>query len=486
MNESISTDPITWVYVAVYIVLMLAAGTIASRLSRNASDFLIGGRSFGWLLQGIGLSALIIAGTTVSVAPALGYSIGLLGHWWTTGWILAVLFGAYVVAPIFRRSGAYTFPEWIGARYGSRARTVAALAYGMALIFSPLANILGGGLVLSTFTGWEPVVTISAMGLLTAAYLCMGGLQAAIITNVAQWLIAIVMVLFLPIFLVTKYGGFETLATLPAEYFTVTWNDQFPLFSPGVKSVFGMFWLMGCIYFGGSTWNRAASCRTTVDARKAWIFAAVVSLPMAFILPLSGMYLKASGVELANPSGAFGYLIGQMPSALGSLFIVGVIAATMSTAELGIVAGSTILLRDVYQRVFRPEADLKQLLWPARVFTMAYALVGGVIGSNLFYIWNPKLAALYGLALFAGFAAAGLPPLFGSILWKRSSREGAYLGMLAGTAATFLVVIFPLTQWHAMYVGFAVSLIVFVTVSIAVSLLKRETNALCAETQITK
>lgn len=473
MNESISTNPITWVYVILYIFLMLGAGSVAGKLSRNASDFLIGGRSFGWLLQGIGLSALIIAGTTVSVAPALGYSIGLLGHWWTTGWVLAVFFGAFVVAPVFRRSGAYTFPEWIGARYGSKARTVAALSYGIALIFSPLANILGGGLVLSTFTGWEPAITITGMGLLTAAYLFMGGLQAAIITNVAQWLIAIVLLLFLPVFLFTRYGGLETLSSLPPEYFSVTWNDSFPLFSPKVQSVFGMFWLMGCIYFGGSTWNRAASSRTVSDARKAWVFAALISIPMAFLLPLAGMYLKATGVELADPSGAFGYLIGQMPAAMASLFIVGVIAATMSTAELGIIAGSSILLRDVYQRVFRPDADLTQLLRPARMFTMAYALVGGVVGANLFYILNPKLAALYGLALFAGFAAAGLPPLFGSFLWKQASREGAFLAMFAGTAATFLVVIFPLTRWHAMYVGFAVSLLVFVTVSIATSLVRR-------------
>jgi Na+/proline symporter len=483
MNESIGAAPITWLYICGYMVLMIGAGWAAGRLSRNASDFLIGGRSFGWLLQGIGLSALIIAGTTVSVAPALGYSIGLLGHWWTTGWVLAVLFGAFVVAPAFRRSGAYTFPEWIGARYGSRARTVAAIAYGIALIFSPLANILGGGLVLSSFTGWAPVVTITGMGLLTAAYLFMGGLQAAVITSIAQWLIAMSLVLFLPVFLYLKFGGLGTLAALPDGYFTITWNETFPLFSPGVQSAFGMFWLMGCIYFGGATWNRAASSRTVGDARKAWIFAALVSIPMAFILPLAGMYLKATGIVLDNPSGAFGHLMGLMPPALAGLFAVGVIAATMSTAELGIIAGSSILLRDVYQRVFRPNADLKQLLLPSKVFTLGYALLGGVIGSNLFYLVNPKLAALYGLALFAGFAAAGLPPLFGSILWKHSSREGAFLGITAGTVATTIVVLFRVTEWHAMYVGFIVSLVVFVAASIISNALRSPTATLSEQTK---
>lgn len=466
-EASTGAQPIALLYIGVYVLLMFGAAYLATRWSRNAADFLIGGRSFNWLLQGMGLSSLIIAGTTVSAAPALGYDLGLVGHWWTTGWVLAVLFGAFAVAPLFRRSGAYTFPEWIGARYGERTRVVAAMAFGIALIFSPLANILGGGLVLSAFTGWEPWVTITGMGLLVAIYLFFGGLYASLVTGVVQWLVAIfAFCIILPWFLFTEYGGFEALAGLPDSHFRMTTSEDFPLLGNGIFSVFGMFWLMGCIYFGGATWNRSASCRTVGEARKGWIFAAAVAVPIAFILPLVGMFVRASGVELDDAGGAFGLVIGDMHPAMGSLFVLGVIAATMSTAELGIVAGSSILLRDVYQRVFRPEASLEQLLLPSRVFTLIYALAGGVVGSNLFYVLNPEYASLYGLALFSGFAAAGLPPLFGSLLWRGAPKEAAFTGLLGGTIATFASVLVPAIEIHAMYIGFLASLALYVGVGL--------------------
>lgn len=469
MENEIGAQPIALLYIGLYLALMALAGWFATRWSKNASDFLIGGRSFGWLLQGIGLSSLIIAGTSVSVAPALGYNIGLLGHWWTTGWVLAILFGAFVVAPLFRKSGAYTLPEWIGARYGERARLVASVAFGIALIFSPLANILGGGLVLAAFTGWEPWITITGIGMVVAIYLYVGGLYASMVTSVVQWAIALFAFVFiLPWFLFTNYGGPSYLEALPDSYFTVTSSEKFPLFSSGVLSVFGMFWLMGCIYFGGPTWNRAASARTASDARKGWLFAAVVSIPVAFVLPLVGMYVKASGVELDEASGAFGLVIAQMHPALAAIFSVGVIAATMSTAELGIIGGSTILLRDIYQRYFRPDATLQQLMVPARIFTFGYALIGGVFGAYAFYLINPVYASLYGLALFAGFAAAGIPPLLGSIIWPDAKKEGAFFGLLFGTVAALAAVVLPAITWHAMYVGFVVSLVLFVTCSLAV------------------
>lgn len=464
-----SAQPIALLYIVIYLVLMAAGGWFATRLSKNASDFLIGGRSFGWLLQGIGLSSLIIAGTSVSVAPALGYNIGLLGHWWTTGWTLAILFGAFVVAPLFRKSGAYTFPEWIGARYGDRAQLMAAISFGIALLFSPLANILGGGLVLAAFTGWEPWITITGMGIVVALYLYVGGLYASMVTSVIQWAIAIVaFVVVLPWFLFSHYGDLSYLSNLPDSYFVVTSSEEFPLFSTGVLSVVGMFWLMGCIYFGGPTWNRAASARTVGDAKKGWVFAAIIAIPVAFVLPLVGMYVRASGVELEEASGAFGLVIAQMHPALAAVFSVGIIAATMSTAELGIIGGSTILLRDVYQKYYRPDATLQQLIGPAKIFTFAYALIGGVIGAYGFYLINPVYASLYGLALFAGFAAAGIPPLIGSVIWPRSTKEGAFFGLLGGTLSALIAVIMPSITLHAMYVGFLVSLTLFVACSLAV------------------
>lgn len=469
MSAELSAQPIALLYIIIYLIMMAGAGWFATRLSKNASDFLIGGRSFGWLLQGIGLSSLVIAGTTVSVAPALGYNIGLLGHWWTTGWTLAILFGAFVVAPLFRKSGAYTFPEWIGARYGDRAQLMAAISFGIALLFSPLANILGGGLVLAAFTGWEPWITITGMGIVVALYLYVGGLYASMVTSVIQWAIAIVAFMFvLPWFLFTHYGDLSYLSNLPDSYFIVTSSEQFPLFSTGVLSVVGMFWLMGCIYFGGPTWNRAASARTVSDARKGWIFAAIIAIPLAFILPLVGMYVRASGVELEEASGAFGLVIAQMHPALAAIFSVGVIAATMSTAELGIIGGSTILLRDVYQKHFRPDATLQELMLPAKIFTFAYALIGGVIGAYGFYLINPVYASLYGLALFAGFTAAGIPPLLGSVIWPGAKKEGAFFGLLGGTLAALVAVVSPAITLHPMYVGFFVSLILFVSCSLAV------------------
>jgi SSS family solute:Na+ symporter len=446
---------------------MVFIGIYVSRWVVSASDYLVGGKDISWILQGIGLSAVVVAGTTIATQGSIGYSSGLVAHWWVTGWCIAVLLGAFIFAKFFRKTGAYTQTEWFAAYYqDNNTYMVSSIALAIGCFFSPLANILGGSVIVAGLMDIDVNRAIILMGLAVVVYLYFGGLWAALMTDFVQWIIAtLVFIVAVPIFLIIKSGDFSIWSNLPNSYWNIGSTSFLPWFKWSMPSIFGMFWMMFCLTSGGFYWHRACSNRTPEEAKKSWILAAAISLPYAFIMPLSGMYIKASGIVLDIPDKAVGVLLSQMPPFLAALGLVGVLAATMSTAVTGIIAGSTILIRDVFLQ-FKPTLEMKDLTKISRLFTLAYSLAS-VIGAIVFNKYNPVLGSVYGIALLAGFVASLIPPMLGSMYWKGSKKEGAFLGVLMGTLST-LYSVFLTSYWkqyNPIFTSFTVSGITFILVN---------------------
>lgn len=143
---------------------------------------------------------------------------------------------------------------------------------------------------------------------------------------------------------------------------------------------------------------------------------------------VGGMFIKAQGISSEVPDKAIGILLGNMPPILTALGLTAIIAATMSTAQIGIIAGSSILIRDVIFRILNKEpSKVKDLVNTSRWVTLIYALAS-IIGAILFNMFVPILGSAFALAVLSGFIASLVPPLFGTMFWKKSKKEGVFLG----------------------------------------------------------
>ncbi|MDO4800488.1 MAG: sodium:solute symporter family protein, partial [Bacillota bacterium] len=214
-------------------------------------------------------------------------------------------------------------------------------------------------------------------------------------------------------------------------------------------------------------WIKIASCRSEKVGRNSFVLAGLFLIVVFFIpLTLIGAYAGAVmpqaftlGGGAVPPTAAYGAFAKLFPPVLSSLFIVGAVAASISTASTATIGATSTATRDIYQRLIAPGADPKKSLKASKIIMI---LVGVMTWILTFFPGGPTY-------LFA-FANAWLVPpaillIFGMI-WPRFNETGALGGVIAGIITmavltlTDLLKIFTVSTWtHLAIVGLVVTLV---------------------------
>jgi SSS family solute:Na+ symporter len=138
----------------------------------------------------------------------------------------------------------------------------------------------------------------------------------------------------------------------------------------------------------------------------------------------------------------------------------------MSTGDALVHAAGSILVRDFYRVVFRPEITDAQQTHLIRILVV-------VISAIAYYfavISDISLVAL--LLLSYGFIAQIFPVLLAALYWPRATRPGILAGLIAGCAVTTLWNLRPALQWQEIHPG-VWGLVANVVVMVTVSMLTR-------------
>ena len=195
-----------------YFVVVFAIGFWTVRLTRDESDYWIGGGKLGW-----GLGGATIAATHVSA----GSFIGTIGVIYTAGWSfawivlsipLAYWFTAAVLAPRFTRTRELTISAFLESRYESLAlRRLSAVVILIAIVVYVQAQIVASGLVGNIVFGISREWAMVAFTAVLLAYTAMGGLFAVVYTDFFQLIIMVAGVLLALPIAVHQLGGFDAL-----------------------------------------------------------------------------------------------------------------------------------------------------------------------------------------------------------------------------------------------------------------------------------
>jgi cation/acetate symporter len=119
-----------------------------------------------------------------------------------------------------------------------------------------------------------------------------------------------------------------------------------------------------------------------------------------------------------------------------ALVAAGGLAAALSTAAGLLLVISSSIAHDIYYRLINPNADELHRVLAGRVFVIVGIVVAGYFGIN-----PPGFVAEV-VAFAFGFAAASFfPVILLGIFDKRTNREGAVAGMLAGLTFTAIYII---------------------------------------------
>ena len=108
------------------------------------------------LIPGIaGICGIGFAGSMTSIVPGLTIQYGFIG--WILGGSLPLVLGyalyGFLAAPYIRRSGAYTLPEWMEMRFGTRTRVVVSIATLIGVAGLVAMNVVAMALIMQGFLG---------------------------------------------------------------------------------------------------------------------------------------------------------------------------------------------------------------------------------------------------------------------------------------------------------------------------------------------
>jgi len=187
-------EVVDWLIIAGYLALSVSVGAYFSRKgSRSLDDFFVAGRSLPWWLAGMTMVASGFAIDTPLGITGLVAGNGIQGVWFAWAFILSAVgtMGAFVLAPLVRRSEVITIAELVELRYAGKQ--AAGLRLFKGIYFGLIVNAITlGSIVKAVWTvtdvvlGWNPHLTLGVVLLFTVSYSTMSGMWGIAATDVLQ------------------------------------------------------------------------------------------------------------------------------------------------------------------------------------------------------------------------------------------------------------------------------------------------------------
>jgi len=182
---------IGWIFMGLSLGIYIVIGIITR--TSNPDQYYVAGRGVPAVFNGMATgSDWMSAASFISMAGALSAQ-GFAGLAYVMGWTGGYLLLAVFLGPYLRQFGAYTIPDFLGARYGGNFARVIGVIGAIACSFTYLiAQVTGVGLIVSRFIGldFNIGVFVGLVGVLFCSVL--GGMKSVTWTQVAQYIILIV------------------------------------------------------------------------------------------------------------------------------------------------------------------------------------------------------------------------------------------------------------------------------------------------------
>ena len=443
-----------------YLIASLVIGLLSGRgMSKGTEGYVAGDRGLGFVSLYFIMGASIFSAFAFLGGPGWAYSRGA-ASFYILAYAAVGLVPWYFVAPrisrLGRRYGYVTQAELFADRFQSKTLS-AFLAIISILGFLPYLTlqIKGAGYVFSVVS--EGRVPVWAGALVAYAvvliYVFRSGVMGVAWTNTMQGVFMLVLAWSLGLYLPTKlYGGvgamFDQLADSVPEL----------LSAPGLAAD-GSVWSWGgyssavaISTLGFSMWPhyfmRIYTARSERTLKRMVVFYptfGIFLIPILFI-GFSGI-LRFPGVVPADTILPTILVSLDLPPVVIGLFCAGALAASMSTGDALLHASGSVLVRDLYKPIFRPDLDDAQ---QTRLIRILVIVVGAVA---YYFAVVSDLSLVLMLLLSYGFIAQIFPVFVATFFWRRASRAGVIAGLAAGCLVTAIWNLRPELQWNDIHPG---------------------------------
>jgi len=234
-------------------------------------------------------------------------------------------------------------------------------------------------------------------------------------------------------FVYTAAGGFAGAAqVLDPGYFKLV-NSSFgahPALKAGGYFLSTLFLLLGV----QSMYQKFYSARSPRDAKRAviWWTLGTVFVESVVVVIAVLAYSKLRGqIDLSIPKeGGKVVLMAArqlMPPMVGVLLLGAACAVVISTGMNYLLSPSTNIMRDIYQRFLKKNADQKSLVVLQKILIVVIGIVAFFMATRLKSVLNSAQFA------YSIYGAAITPALIAALAWKRATKAGGLASIVSGT-----------------------------------------------------
>ena len=449
-------SPVDYSIIGIYFVFVLGIGIFIKRRIKSSSDFLLSGRSIPlWITSLAFISANLGAQEVLGMA-ASGAKYGIMtAHFYWLGAIPAMVFLGIFMMPFYYGSRARSVPEYLLLRFDEKTRALNAISFAVMTVFSSGVSLYALAILLQTLLGWSFETSIWLSAGIVMAYTFLGGLTSAIYNEVLQFFLIVLGIAPLVWVGLERVGGWHGLQTKLPDVMTHTWKYMgSPHDNPmGVglgTMVMGLGFVLSFGYWCTDflVVQRAMAARNMSAAQRTPLIAAIPKMLLPFIVIFPGLIaiammkmgggyhlpMKADGrvdFDMTLPS----LLTEFYPSGLLGVGLTALMASFMSGMAGNVTAFNAVFTYDIYQPYINKNADDAHYLRVGKMTTV----VGILISIATAYFARTFNNIMDLLQLVFGFVNA---PLFATFLlgmfWKRTTANGAFFGLLAGTVSAAL------------------------------------------------
>jgi sodium/proline symporter len=484
---------------AVYMLFMIVIGFAYSKSTKNNEDYFLGGRNLGGWTAALSAQASDMSGWLLMGLPGSVYLAGTGEIWIAIGLLIGTILNWYIVSARLRKytivaGNSLTIPSFFENRYRDSKgviKIVSAIIIAVFFtVYTASAFSSGAKLFATLFAEESNYNSVYIIGLLIAAlvilvYTFMGGFKAVCTTDFIQGMLMLVAILSVPIVayaILTYDNGFANALVAngvsnPENYLNFFKNDDGTSVS-AVSIISNLSWGLG--YFGmPHILIRFMAVKSNAEikkSRKIAIVWVVISLAASCLIGLVARGYLTTQLNSATSETAFIRVIQQLFSGngvlifIGGIFLCGILAAIMSTADSQLLVTASAVSEDIYKGVISKNATEKKALWVGKISVIVVAIVA-------FFIAIDPNSSIMGLVsdAWAGFGSAFGPVVLLALFWKRSTLAGAVSGMAVGALTVIVWDYIPLVNGSTLYsatglysllLGFVFALIVNVVVSL--------------------
>ncbi len=416
--------------VLAYFLLLIAISRLTGK-DRSSAAFFLANRKSPWFVVAFGMIGATLSGVTFISIPGWVGESSLSYMQMVLGFLVGYYIVANVLMPLYYRLNLTSIYSYLDMRFGNSSYKTGAMFFLLSRLLGASFRVylMAGVLQLTVSDAWAiPFYgTVAMTILLIWLYTFRGGIKTIVWTDTLQTFFMLVAAGATVWALAGELGtGFSGMVSqiYESEYSRVFYFDDWKDSRHFAKQfIGGIFMVIAMTGLDQDMMQKNLSCRNISEAKKNMYWFSIVLVPVKLLLLSLGVlllvFISHNGIAIPERADDIFPVIatqGYLPAWITVFFIIGLVAATYSSADSTLTALTTSFTIDILGAGSRPEQEL------IRTRTIVHAGMAVALGVIIVFFRVLNDQSIIG----ALFTAAGYTygPLLGMFAFGLFSRHG--------------------------------------------------------------